>query len=80
MPFISYEPLYLRPLEEIRLEGYIASNMEITENGVGYMFDRVSHTFFENKGTGAFKYSAVKADYIEVTSTPGLIDLELKYK
>ena len=52
----------------------------IDENGVGYMFDRVSHTFFENKGTGAFKYSAVKADYIEVTSTPGLIDLELKYK
>ena len=52
----------------------------IDENGIGYMFDRVSHTFFENKGTGAFKYSAVKADYIEVTSTPGLIDLELKYK
>lgn len=32
-----YEPLYLRPLEEIRLEGYIACNMEITENGVGYI-------------------------------------------
>ena len=32
-----YEPLYLRPLEEIRLEGYIATNMEITENGVGYI-------------------------------------------
>lgn len=32
-----YEPLYLRPLEEVRLEGFIASNMEITENGVGYI-------------------------------------------
>ena len=32
-----YEPLYLRPLEEIRLEGYIACNMEVTENGVGYI-------------------------------------------
>ena len=32
-----YEPLYLRPVEEVRLEGFIASNMEITENGVGYI-------------------------------------------
>ena len=32
-----YEPLYLRPLSEIRLEGYVASNLTITENGVGYI-------------------------------------------
>ena len=32
-----YEPLYLRPIEEIRLEGYIASNMQITEHGVGFI-------------------------------------------
>ena len=33
----SYEPLYLRPMSEIRLEGYVASNLTITENGVGYI-------------------------------------------
>ena len=32
-----YEPLYLRPLAEVRLEGYIATNMEVTENGVGFI-------------------------------------------
>ena len=32
-----YEPLYLRPLAEVRLEGYIASNMTVTENGVGFI-------------------------------------------
>lgn len=32
-----YEPLYLRPLSEIRLEGYVASNLNITENGVAYI-------------------------------------------
>lgn len=32
-----YEPLYLRPLSEVRLEGFIASNLTITENGVGYI-------------------------------------------
>ena len=32
-----YEPLYLRPLQEVRLEGFIASNMTVTENGVGYI-------------------------------------------
>lgn len=32
-----YEPLYLRPFAEVNLEGYIANNMVITENGVGYI-------------------------------------------
>ena len=32
-----YEPLYLRPINEVRLEGYIALNLEITENGVAYI-------------------------------------------
>ena len=32
-----YKVLYARPLSEVRLEGYIASNMLITENGVGYI-------------------------------------------
>ena len=32
-----YEPLYSRPLEEVRLEGFIGKEMIVTEHGVGYM-------------------------------------------
>ena len=39
----------------------------IDENGVGYMFDRVSHTIYDNAGTGAFKYPAREVEYLEST-------------
>ena len=32
-----YEPLYMRPLSEIRFQGYIFENMEVTDNGVAYI-------------------------------------------
>lgn len=32
-----YHNLYMRPLSEIRLQGYISQNMKVTENGVGYI-------------------------------------------
>ncbi len=32
-----YEQLYLRPLAEVRLQGYIAQNLIVTENGLGYI-------------------------------------------
>ena len=32
-----YAPLYMRPLSEIRLFGYMSENMQVTENGVGYI-------------------------------------------
>ena len=32
-----YKKLYLRPMNEVRLEGYIALNMNVTENGLGYI-------------------------------------------
>lgn len=32
-----YQNLYLRPLREVRLEGYIAQNMIVTDNGVSYI-------------------------------------------
>lgn len=32
-----YAELYMRPLSEIRLQGYISENMKVTENGVGYI-------------------------------------------
>lgn len=33
----AYEKLYTRPLCEVRLHGYISSNMVVTENGLGYI-------------------------------------------
>lgn len=32
-----YQKLYARPLNEVRLEGYISLNMVVTENGLGYI-------------------------------------------
>ena len=32
-----YEPLYMRPLSEVRFQGYIYDNMTVTENGVAYI-------------------------------------------
>ena len=33
----AYQKLYLRPLNEVRLEGYISLNMKVTENNLGYI-------------------------------------------
>lgn len=42
----------------------------IDENGVGFMFDRVTHTIFDNQGTGAgFNYPPVEVEYLESTGT-----------
>lgn len=32
-----YELLYMRPLNELRFQGYIYENMEVTDNGLGYI-------------------------------------------
>ncbi len=32
-----YEPMYMRPLSEIRFQGYIYENMTVTESGVAYI-------------------------------------------
>lgn len=32
-----YSSLYMRPLNEVRLQGYMAQNMKVTDNGVGYI-------------------------------------------
>ena len=34
----SYQKLYIRPLNEVRLEGYISLNMTVTDNSLGYIF------------------------------------------
>lgn len=33
----GYQKLYLRPMNEVRLEGYISLNMNVTANGLGYI-------------------------------------------
>ena len=49
--FKLYEPLYARPLSEVRLEGYIAMNMQITPNNVGYI--KISNATLEEYKTDA---------------------------
>jgi len=43
-----YESLYMRPLAEIRFQGYIYENMEITENGLGYI--KISEELLKDYG------------------------------
>ena len=33
----AYQKLYIRPLSEVRLHGYISTNMVVTDNGLGYV-------------------------------------------
>ena len=40
-----YQPLYLRPFAEVRLEGFIGLNMQVTPNGVGYI--KISNSILE---------------------------------
>lgn len=37
----------------------------IDENGVGFMFDRVSHTIYDNAGTGNFAYPPVPIKWVQ---------------
>ncbi len=46
-----YEPLYARPLCEVRLEGYIGCNMQVTPNGVGYI--KITNEILEEYKTDA---------------------------
>lgn len=41
----------------------------VDENGKSFMFDRISHTIFDNSGTGEFLYPPVELKYIESTGT-----------
>ena len=41
----------------------------ISEDGTAFMFDRVSHTIYDNAGTGQFSYPAREIEYIETDGT-----------
>ena len=49
--FKLYGPLYSRPLSEVRLEGFIAMNMELTANNVAYI--KISNDILEEYKTDA---------------------------
>lgn len=51
----------------------------IDENGVGFMFDKVTHNIFDNAGTDAFKYPAREVEYLESTDGHNYIDTGLNY-
>ena len=50
----------------VLLRDYMAA---IDENGVGFMFDAVSHTIYDNAGSGAFAYPDVELEYLESSGT-----------
>ena len=39
---VAYQKLYIRPLSEVRLQGFISSNMIVTDNNLGYIIIRDS--------------------------------------
>jgi len=52
----------------------------IDENGVGFLFDKVTHTIYDNAGTGVFKYPVRETEYTANAATRAYIDLGVKYK
>ena len=46
-----YESLYLRPLKEVKFEGYIANNLTVTENGFAYL--KVTQDILDQFGVDA---------------------------
>lgn len=47
---------------DILVRDYIPA---IDENGTAYLFDRVTHTIYDNAGQGSFKYPAREVEYLE---------------
>ena len=60
-----YENLYLRPYKEIKFQGYLATNMKITENGLGhiYLSDKVLKEYDMDSSTANNMVSSF--NYIE---------------
>lgn len=49
-----YEELYMRPLNEIKFQGYVSQNISTTENGVGYIIltDDIMSEYGVDAGSG----------------------------
>lgn len=73
----AYEKLYLRPMNEVRLEGYISLNMNVTENGLGYIkiTDEVINEFgvdSASAGNMINNFNFIKEVLVWVTMTEDL--------
>ena len=69
-----YQKLYLRPLNEVRLEGYISLNMTVTENGLGYI--PITDTIIQKYGVDSASagnminnFNFIKEVFVWVTMT-----------
>lgn len=49
----------------------------VDENGVGFMFDQVTHSISDNAGTGVFSYPDVELEYIQSSTSGDYIDLDV---
>lgn len=70
----TYQEMYLRPLNEVKLEGYMAHNMEVTEHGVGYMkvTDKIINEFGVDSGSPGNivnNFNFIDGVYVWVTLT-----------
>lgn len=73
----SYSKLYLRPMSEVRLEGYISLNMNVTENGLGYVriTDEIINEFgvdSASAGNMINNFNHIKGVLVWVTMTEDL--------
>ena len=73
----AYSKLYLRPLSEVRLEGYISSNIEVTENHLAYIVitDEVINKFevdSASAGNMVNNYNYIKEFIVWATITEDL--------
>ena len=69
-----YQQLYARPMREVRLEGYMSENMEITEHGVGYIkvTDEIINKFkvdSASAGNVVNNFNFIEEVYVWVTIT-----------
>ena len=70
----AYEKLYLRPLREVRLEGYISLNMNVSENNLGYIVitDQIINAYgvdSASAGNMVNNYNYIKEVLVWVTIT-----------
>lgn len=69
-----YQQMYARPLKEVRLEGYMSENMEVTKHGVGYMkvSDEIINKFEADSasaGNVVNNFNFIEGVYIWLTIT-----------
>ena len=70
----AYQEMYARPLKEVKLEGYMGHNMEVTEHGVGYMkvTDKDINEFDVDSGSPGNivnNFNFIEGVYVWVTMT-----------